>query len=46
MAAKQGPNFLFCMPNRSMCIVSVSVSDLQRSASFVGVKSKNLLAMT
>jgi hypothetical protein len=26
MAAKQGPNVLFCMPNRTKCILSVSQS--------------------
>jgi hypothetical protein len=25
MAAKQGPNVLFCMPNRTKCILFVSV---------------------
>jgi hypothetical protein len=24
MAAKEGPNFLFCMPNRTKCTLSVS----------------------
>jgi hypothetical protein len=31
MAAKQGPNVLFCMPNRTKCILLVSVHEHEKS---------------